>query len=125
MSSVLISKPQAPLKATVHLPRSKSAANRALIIAALLGELDLVHDPGDGDDTRILFQHLRERGSGDALWCGCHHLPLPAGLGLLPGGEERLITGTERLLERPHDDLVNALRTLGAHIDPCAGRVTG
>ncbi|MFN6117080.1 MAG: hypothetical protein ACK46C_14535, partial [Flavobacteriales bacterium] len=68
MSSVLISKPQAPLKATVHLPRSKSAANRALIIAALLGELDLVHDPGDGDDTRILLPHLRERGS--VMHCG-------------------------------------------------------
>ncbi|MFN6117862.1 MAG: 3-phosphoshikimate 1-carboxyvinyltransferase, partial [Flavobacteriales bacterium] len=35
-------------------------------------------------------------------------------------GEERLITGSERLLERPHHDLVDALRTLGADITAVA-----
>ncbi|MBL7980413.1 MAG: hypothetical protein JNL52_01255 [Flavobacteriales bacterium] len=116
MSSVLISKPQAPLKATVHLPRSKSAANRALIIAALLGDLDLVHDPGEGDDTRILLQHLRQRGATMHCGAGATTFRFLLAWACCQEGEERLITGTERLLERPHDDLVNALRTLGADI---------
>jgi 3-phosphoshikimate 1-carboxyvinyltransferase len=127
MASVRITAPTAPLRATIQLPRSKSAANRALVIAALLGDLDLVRDPGDGDDTRILEGYLRKPapvmdcGAGATTfrfllaWACCH------------AGHEHLITGSERLLARPHDDLVDALRTLGADITREAGgyRVRG
>ncbi len=68
MESLTLTAPSGPLHTSIALPRSKSAANRALIIASLLGDVDLVQDPGDGDDTRILLQHLRERGA--VMHCG-------------------------------------------------------
>ncbi len=117
MSAVRLARSAAPLKAVIRLPRSKSAANRALIIAALLGDLDLVRDPGTGDDTAILLQHLRDQGS--VLHCGAGATTfrfLLAWACCQPGGP-RLVTGDVRLLERPHDDLVQALRHLGARID--------
>jgi 3-phosphoshikimate 1-carboxyvinyltransferase len=117
MSDVRLSRAAGPLKASIHLPRSKSAANRALIIAALLGDLDLVQDPGTGDDTAILLHHLREQ--GPVMHCGAGATTfrfLLAWACCQPGGP-RTITGDARLLERPHEDLVQALRHLGARID--------
>ena len=127
MTSVTITAPTVPVLGTVHLPRSKSAANRALIIASLLGDLDLVQDPGDGDDTRILLQHLRERGAVMHCGAGATTFRFLLAWACCQPGEERLITGVPRLLERPHDDLVAALRTLGADItaDDAGYRVRG
>lgn len=127
MSDVRLASSAGPLKASIHLPRSKSAANRALIISALLGDLDLVQDPGAGDDTAILLRHLRER--GPVLHCGAGATTfrfLLAWACCQPDGP-RLITGDARLLERPHEDLVQALRHLGARIDrvPEGYRVQG
>ncbi len=127
MSVVRIQRPSIPLNATVRLPRSKSAANRALIIASLLGDLDLVHDPGDGDDTRILLEHLKGRGAVMHCGAGATTFRFLLAWACCREGEERLITGTERLLERPHEDLVRALRTLGADVErvPEGYRVRG
>ncbi|MBK9515138.1 MAG: 3-phosphoshikimate 1-carboxyvinyltransferase [Flavobacteriales bacterium] len=127
MSSVTLTAPAGPVRASIRLPRSKSAANRALIIAALLGDTDLVHDPGDGDDTTILLVHLRERGSVMHCGAGATTFRFLLAWAACQPGEERLITGVPRLLERPHEDLVQALRTLGADItgDDAGYRVRG
>ncbi|MCB0770760.1 MAG: 3-phosphoshikimate 1-carboxyvinyltransferase, partial [Flavobacteriales bacterium] len=45
----------------MNLPRSKSVSNRALIIASLIGDIDLVKHISDGDDTRVMFELLRDR----------------------------------------------------------------
>jgi 3-phosphoshikimate 1-carboxyvinyltransferase len=116
MNSVTITAPTGPLRASIRLPRSKSAANRALIIAALLGDTDLVHDPGDGDDTTILLKHLRERRAVMHCGAGATTFRFLLAWAACQAGEERVITGVPRLLERPHEDLVQALRTLGADI---------
>ncbi len=127
MESVTLTAPSGPLRTTIALPRSKSAANRALIIASLLGDVDLVRDPGDGDDTRILLQHLRERGAVMHCGAGATTFRFLLAWACCQPGEERLITGVPRLLERPHDDLVAALRKLGADItaDDAGYRVRG
>jgi 3-phosphoshikimate 1-carboxyvinyltransferase len=127
MSSITISRPARPINTTIELPRSKSAANRALVIAALLGDVDLVRDPGNGDDTRILLEHLRERPSVMHCGAGATTFRFLLAWACCQDGEERLITGTQRLLDRPHADLVDALRTLGAQIEqvPEGYRVRG
>jgi 3-phosphoshikimate 1-carboxyvinyltransferase len=127
MSSITITRPAEPIHTTIELPRSKSAANRALVIAALLGDVDLVQDPGNGDDTRILLEHLRERPAVMHCGAGATTFRFLLAWACCQEGEERLITGTQRLLDRPHADLVGALRTLGAHIEqvPEGYRVRG
>ena len=127
MERITITRAAAPLRARIALPRSKSVSNRALLIASLLGDMDLVTDLSDGDDTRVMRDLLRERPA--VMDCGAGGTTfrfLLAWASVQPDAEH-IITGIPRLLHRPHDDLVQALRTLGADITPEANgfRVRG
>lgn len=127
MSALTITAASEPIHTTIVLPRSKSAANRALVIAALLGDTELVYEPGDGDDTRILQEHLQARSSVMHCGAGATTFRFLLAWACCQEGEERLITGTQRLLERPHTALVEALRSLGADVErlPEGYRVRG
>ena len=116
MSTVRIVPPEGPVQGTIHLPRSKSVSNRALIMASLFGDLDAVHDLSNGDDTRLLLKLLRERPAVMHCGAGGTTFRFLLAWAAVQEGEEHLITGIPRLLERPHDDLMNALLTLGADI---------
>ncbi|MDX9751555.1 MAG: hypothetical protein RBT71_10785 [Flavobacteriales bacterium] len=111
-----IVRPSAPLRATIDLPRSKSISNRALIIASLLGDPGLVQELSDGDDTRVMRDLLRSRAQRMDCGAGGTTFRFLLAWAAVQEGEERLLTGIPRLLQRPHDDLVDALRTLGADI---------
>ena len=65
---VTVTKPERPIHVAIDLPRSKSIANRALILASLVGDLSLVQNMGDADDTRILYGLLRDRPA--VMHCG-------------------------------------------------------
>lgn len=120
MSRITIRKPEGPIRARIVLPRSKSVANRALVLASLAGQSDVVIDLPTSDDTRILDALIRERAL--AMHCGLGGTTfrfLTAWAAVQPG-EDRLITGDKKLLERPHHTLVQALIALGARIDGLA-----
>ncbi|MBX2980042.1 MAG: hypothetical protein KF905_12160 [Flavobacteriales bacterium] len=117
MSFVKLTAPTDAVRATIHLPRSKSVSNRALIMASLLGDLGAVRHLSDGDDTRLLHELLRDRPAVMHCGAGGTTFRFLLAWAAVQEGEEHLITGIPRLLERPHDDLVNALRTLGADIE--------
>ncbi|TXI75690.1 MAG: 3-phosphoshikimate 1-carboxyvinyltransferase [Flavobacteriales bacterium] len=127
MSALTVRRPSHPLRATIALPRSKSVSNRALIIASLLGDLSLVSDLSDGDDTRVMRDLLRERPHVMDCGAGGTTLRFLLAWAAVQEGEEHVITGIPRLLQRPHDDLVMALKTLGADIEkvPQGFRVRG
>ncbi|MBS1580689.1 MAG: 3-phosphoshikimate 1-carboxyvinyltransferase [Bacteroidetes bacterium] len=116
-NSITIRRPEAPVDTAVDLPRSKSVANRALILASLAGDLACVMDPGDADDTRILLQLLRERPRTMHCGLGGTTFRFLLAWAAVQEGEEHAITGEARLLERPHDPLVDGLRRLGADIE--------
>lgn len=103
-------------RVSIELPRSKSIANRLLVMQALSkGGLQVEH-PGDADDVRLLQAALHT--PDDTLWLGHAGTALRFSLAwaaITPG--ERLLTGSERLSERPIAPLVDALRSLGAHIE--------
>jgi len=126
------------VRGEVRVPSSKSATNRALVLAALSEAPVEIADPLDSDDTRALARCLEAMGASIA--------PSPRGLlvsGPLGsrGGEEVLLdagdsgtaarflaaiaattsgsfllTGSRRLKERPMEELVTALRSGGARI---------
>jgi 3-phosphoshikimate 1-carboxyvinyltransferase len=121
------------------VPGSKSDTNRALVAAALArGESEL-QGALDADDTRAMRECLRAlgialeepeparwriRGGGGALAAPTRTLDARASgttarfvtaLATLAPGPSR-IDGTPRMRERPIDDLVDALRQLGAEI---------
>lgn len=134
-----ISLPVGRLSGELRLPGSKSVTNRALVAAALLpGESVLLH-PLDADDTRTLARCLGALGaevetSADA-WRVRGPLRPPAGELLLdvgPAGTPArflaaicaalpgrfVLDGSPRLRERPMGPLVEALRALGARVEP-------
>lgn len=113
---VTIRRPERAVDVEVELPRSKSIANRALIIASLAGDLSCVKQRGDADDTRILHELLTERPRIMHCGLGGTTFRFLLAWACVQKGEEHLITGEPRLLERPHQQLIEALRFMGADI---------
>lgn len=113
-----ITRPERPIDAVIDLPRSKSVANRLLLLAALAGDMSVVKDTGDAEDTRILRNLLRDRPR--VLHCGMGGTVFRFLLAWasVREGKEHILTGDARLLKRPHQPLIDALRLLGADIEP-------
>lgn len=104
------------LSGTVLLPASKSLSNRALLIDALSGGGSKVCNCSVCDDTFVMQRALAERTPViDIMAAGTAMRFLTAYFSACPG-EEHVLTGTERMRQRPISVLVDALRALGADI---------
>lgn len=130
-----------PVDAEVRVPGSKSVTNRALIVAALAEGTSTIRNPLFSDDSFWLMQALASLGFGvradrasgvvqiegrggdipsrdvDVYVgnAGTVARFLPPALALGPGPYR--IDGTPRMRERPVEDLVEAMRHLGAPVD--------
>ena len=120
----------AKIHTTIQLPSSKSISNRALIINALGNGTHHPENLSDCDDTRVMIRALNDDNETiDIMAAGTAMRFLTAYLSVTPG--TRIITGTERMQQRPIQVLVNALRELGADIEYVANdgfpplRITG
>jgi len=138
-----------PLTGEVHgvirLPGSKSISNRILLLSALAEGVTAISGLLQSDDTSQMLAALKILGismkfseDGDVAVIGCNgefsvkearlflgnagtaFRSLTAVLALMHGHYH--LTGVPRMYERPIDDLVNALRQIGARID-YAGQV--
>lgn len=100
----------------IQLPSSKSICNRALIINALAKGNCPPENLSDCDDTRVMVHALQEMPSIiDIMAAGTAMRFLTAFLAV--GKGTHIITGTQRMQQRPISILVNALRTLGADVE--------
>ena len=103
------------LRGRVVLPSSKSISNRALAISALAGSGMAVENVSDCDDTRVMQAWLRERPA--LIDIGAAGTAMRFSTALLAVSEgAHVITGSERMKNRPISVLVDALRQLGAEI---------
>ena len=104
------------INSVVQLPASKSISNRALILNGLSFSPFAIENLSDCDDTKVMVNAFT---TGDNLIdvkaAGTSMRFLTAFLSRVPG--ERIITGTERMQERPIHILVDALIALGARIE--------
>ena len=115
MTTFSIISPQR-LQATIQLPASKSISNRALIIHALSGGHVLPTNLSDCDDTEVVLQALeRMPETIDIKAAGTAMRFMTAFLAATEHGEH-ILTGTERMKQRPIKTLVNAMRHIGADI---------
>jgi 3-phosphoshikimate 1-carboxyvinyltransferase len=147
MQNIILSKSNKHIKGTVNLTGSKSECNRALIIEALSNgkvKVDNVSDSADSvllagilrknQESRVKSQEVLADGSSELT---THHSPLttdnsplttvdigPAGTAMrfltayyAIQDDEVILTGSQRMKERPIGVLVDALTELGAHID--------
>lgn len=116
MSTYLnIAKTPQKLEGTVDLPSSKSLSNRALIFEALANQDFNLQNISNAHDTQLLKQLLTAQ--GETL--NCHNAGtvmrfLTAYFAIKQG--RKILTGHERMKERPIGELVSALSQLGANI---------
>jgi 3-phosphoshikimate 1-carboxyvinyltransferase len=123
------------LDATVRVPGSKSYTQRALIIAALAEGESLLRGPLECEDSGHLIRALRSLGAGISTEMDQITVEGTGGRISNPGGEIFLgnngtalrlltsvvslgrgrfvLTGADRLCQRPMEPLLAALRTLG------------
>lgn len=110
-----LSHPGGPLHGRIQLTGSKSIANRALIIRALTPGGFPIHRLAAADDTVRLERMLNsEEELLDAGPAGTTFRFLTGFLSRRPGYQ--VLTGSQRMKERPIGILVDALRELGADI---------
>lgn len=107
----------------IKLPASKSLSNRALIIRALSGKEITLNNLSLADDSSLLdtlLKSISKRKAGKhetILHCknaGTVFRFLTAFLAVTPG--DWLLTGSQRMKERPVHELVEGLKELGASI---------
>jgi 3-phosphoshikimate 1-carboxyvinyltransferase len=139
--NIILTKRDKSVKGTVHLTGSKSECNRALIIEALSKGKVKVENISDAADTVTLAGILRGEIRDEGLAVGvkystANHLKFeiensnfeinvgPAGTAMrfltayyAIQENEVILTGSERMKQRPIGILVDALRELGAHIE--------
>lgn len=115
MKVLRISKPDRQLRGEVHLAGSKSISNRALIIQALCEEEFTIKRLANAKDTETLQELLCSYNEIlDVGAAGTTFRFLTAYLASRP--ETQILTGSERMKQRPIGVLVDALRKLGADI---------
>ena len=100
----------------IQLSASKSESNRALIIQALSKNPIILHNLSDARDTQTLFHLLQENNKlMNVLDAGTSMRFLTAYLSIC--GESHILTGTERMQQRPIKILVDALNDIGTSIE--------
>ena len=111
-----LSKAPATLSGDIFVTGSKSESNRLLILQALFPEIE-IKNLSESDDTVALQQALAtNEGEVDIHHAGTAMRFLTAYFASQEG-KEILLTGSERMKERPVRLLVDALRSLGADIE--------
>ncbi len=109
-------KPPQHISSTILLPPSKSISNRALIIHALAGGNILPQNLSRCDDTEVIVRALKNNPKTiDIMAAGTAMRFMTAYLSVKEG--EHILTGTDRMKQRPIGVLVDALRFLGADIE--------
>ncbi len=118
MKKVEVSHPSGVVNGIVTLPASKSIANRLLLMRAVAGFTDLeIHNLSNARDTQVLngiLCDLSRNKTADVHDAGTVMRFLTAYLSCLEG--EWILTGAERMKQRPIGALVAVLKKLGADI---------
>jgi 3-phosphoshikimate 1-carboxyvinyltransferase len=135
--NIILTKKSKTVNGTVQLTGSKSECNRALVIEALSNGKVKVENVSDAADTVTLAGILRKSqesrvknqevlaGDKSEIENSKSEINIgPAGTAMrfltayyAIGDQEVILTGSERMKQRPIGILVDALRSLGAHIN--------
>ncbi|MDX2171737.1 MAG: 3-phosphoshikimate 1-carboxyvinyltransferase [Bacteroidota bacterium] len=107
------------IDSTIRLPGSKSISNRLLILNSVLNLNLQFQNLSSAQDTRDLIAALAQIKENKNPFINIGHAGtdmrfLTALLSITPG--EWILTGSERMKQRPIAELVNALKQIGAQI---------
>lgn len=112
-----ITAPQQISASSIALPESKSISNRALLISALCGGAPQVLYPAMCDDTAVMIDALARNGGHIDVGAAGTAMRFLTAYFATRQGMTVTLDGVERMRQRPIAGLVDALRSLGAHIN--------
>ncbi|MFN3852069.1 MAG: 3-phosphoshikimate 1-carboxyvinyltransferase [Spirosomataceae bacterium] len=116
MESILLKKNTQSFKVQIPLASSKSESNRALIINALTGFKSDIQNLSTARDTQTMIRLLQSTDKiADVLDAGTTMRFLTAYYSAT--NQNKVMTGTPRMQERPIGILVEALREIGVKIE--------
>lgn len=116
MNAYFLTRKSGPFHLSVPLASSKSESNRALILQALTGFEATLSNISIARDTQTMVRLLQSQDpTADVLDAGTTMRFLTAYFAAT--NQTKRMTGTSRMCERPIGILVEALQTLGAHIE--------
>jgi 3-phosphoshikimate 1-carboxyvinyltransferase len=116
LKTIFLPKIQQSFHTEIPLPSSKSESNRALIINALANGKDNLSNLAEARDTQTMMRLLASDDAvADVIDAGTTMRFLTAYFAVT--GQQKTMTGTPRMCERPIGILVDALRSLGADIE--------
>ena len=116
MSSIILTRNPKVKGKILKLPASKSISNRALILNALSGSQSIISNLATARDTQLMKSLLSSKEKTiDAMDAGTTMRFLTAYYAI--SGQNKALTGTPRMKERPIKLLVDALRRIGAEIE--------
>jgi 3-phosphoshikimate 1-carboxyvinyltransferase len=115
LKKIFLSKVHDSFNTEIPLPSSKSESNRALIINALAQGNENLSNLAEARDTQTMMRLLASDDTiADVIDAGTTMRFLTAYFAIT--GQQKTMTGTPRMCERPIGILVDALRNLGANI---------
>lgn len=122
--SYIVRKATKELKGDIYLPASKSESNRLLVIDAILGSDDLqIENLSESNDTKVLKKSLETllqlKGTNISVTLDMHDSGTAMRFITAYASAinvKSLITGSDRMKERPLSILVNTLQLIGANI---------
>lgn len=104
------------IKSSIQITGSKSESNRSLLLQALFPEIS-ISNLSNSDDAEVMQKGLKiSQGEVDIHHAGTA-MRFLTGYFASQEGKEVVLTGSQRMTERPVKVLVEALRGLGADID--------
>src|SRR5436190_5399965 len=116
---IRITRPIGSINGALTIPGSKSISNRVLILNETCRCTTQFFNLSDSDDTRLLVSAIEriKRRSENVIDIGHGGTDMRFLTAFLATNEgEWVLTGSERMKERPIGDLIQALRSLGAEI---------
>jgi 3-phosphoshikimate 1-carboxyvinyltransferase len=115
--AISISHPNQNLKGEILLTTSKSLSNRALIIQALCNEGVEINNLATANDTNVLQQLLNSQEKELSVGIAGTAMRFLTAFLAIKDNNEIILTGDNRMKERPIKVLVNVLKDLGAGIE--------
>src|SRR5690606_12031696 len=116
MNEILLKKAENSPKGEIFIGGSKSESNRLLILNALFGISIAIKNLADSEDTAWLQKALENPNSEIDIHHAGTAMRFLTAYFAIQEGKETVLTGSERMKQRPIGVLVDALNSLGAEI---------
>ena len=116
MNSLKISGFNINSKRKIVISGSKSESNRVLILKYLFSKDIIIDNLSNSDDTKVLLKALENKTDIVDIHHAGTAMRFLTSLFAVTNKKNIILTGSDRMLQRPVEELVNSLKSLGADI---------